>query len=663
MNISDKIKQLRQYLPELLLLLSLVVCVYRLDLNWFNTHMSRDIYRSQQWNWLGPEIGWNLKRLPGPFYYWFLGLLSLAGSVYFILLSKLVALYLVLYLVVKEIQKSFPIEVLISFLLLFSVMPVYVFTSRNMWNPSLIILFNSLQFLFVLKFQSAHSKKWIYLSSLTAVLSMQVHFSTLIAYFAFGLSVLLLKDIKKNIRTLQAFGFVFIIGWLCIWYFLDYVPEFNNQLTSFYGANSYLFNRVSDLSYHLTLNLSELRDYDLFNLYFKILSELGLISSYFVYPISQFLSVMYLLIFIYSLYIVIAGFFKKRSILDLFLVLHVILFLLSITLLKNKDHIPYRYGLALYPFQFFLISYSMAISLCRKKIYVAFRGLVVFTFLFYLYFNFKIISAQDITGRAHHTNNDNLELTLKNKQYVYNFLKKNVNLEGDPFNYLHGRTANKFRLKEMNWEQTEPYFSLYRLTTGHKFDYREQLKEQPVGENWLLQLKNLEELKTDTTEPLKLTEMGTDVFPKNLSLVYLDSDRKRVKVTSWKNTSLILPAAFIDDLQKVSFIQVNFEMDTSTNYYLNLLLDDNNHYRFAYENNYELLSLKANNMNLKPVQKYRGYFLVQNQYIFAMPRSEVLKVQLELKLVSKFSNFSRLDIFSTESIMPEEELFPNTKPR
>ena len=125
------IKLSKNFLPELLLLISFGLCLYQLDLNWFNSHMSRDVLRAQSWNWLGPELGWDYKRLPGPFYYLFLGVLTLTKSLSFILISKLVALYSVIYLLIREVRKIFPATVTGFFLGLFLFMPVFIFSQTS----------------------------------------------------------------------------------------------------------------------------------------------------------------------------------------------------------------------------------------------------------------------------------------------------------------------------------------------------------------------------------------------------------------------------------------------------------------------------------------------------------------------------------------------------
>lgn len=660
-HLSEKFRSAERFIPEFILLLSFLLCCYQLDLNWFNSHMSRDILRSQTFNLLGPELGWDYKRLPGPVYYWFLGLLALTQSLYFILLSKLLALFGTIYLLLREIRRNFAPEILTSFLSLFLFMPVFIFTSRNLWNPSLVVLFNCLQLFFLLRFNSTPERRWIFWSLAAGIIGLQVHFSTIIGFLAFGLSVLLDRESSRSLKKMQAFGLGIVILWLGFWFFADYVPEFNHQIKSLYGFSSFGFNRLIDFASTLTLNLTEIQDYDLFTLFFRSLGELGLIDKPLVLTVTKIFFYFYLLLFAFSFAFVTIEFKKHRRQLDLFLLLYTILFLVSILIFRNKANIPYRYGLALFPVQFFLISYGLYIPFRTRKFYPVFSALAGLTLIFYFYFNLQMLQAQKMLGRAHHTNYDNLELSVRNKQHLYSFLMKNTNLEGDPFNFLHGRTANKFRLKEMNWEQTLPYYSLYYLSTGRKFNFSEALKDTVNSDNWLVQLKNLQELKDDPGSALKITELSSEAFPKNLKIQYLSADRKLVQAVDWKNTSLILPSAFVSDMSKIEYIRMQFELDTTIFNYINILIDDNEDYGFAYRNNYEILKFKTDQINRDPMKMYNGFFLVQNQYIFSARKNPRTKIELEMVLKNKYRNYSRIDIFSTGYVMSEEELFPKIK--
>ncbi|MBY0554133.1 glycosyltransferase family 39 protein [bacterium] len=629
--------------------------------------MARDLARAQDWlninpaNWLGPEMGWDYKKLPGPLYYWLMAPLKLFNSVIFILFVKSIAVYCVLLMLTREIKKMLGENVLIDFLLLFSLMPVYILTSRNLWNPSLIVLFNSLQLIFFLKFLNSPRVLWIWLMTTTAFVGMQVHFSILVMYSAIVFTILSSKQIERKIKIVQLAVMAKLIVWLIVWYFFNFVPEFNTQLSNFYGSNPHLLERLFDLSYHISLNILDLKDYDLFTLFFKTLSELGLIASGSVKFLSVLLNIIYFALLAYGLANIIASYRKNRKPFDFFLLLHFLFFIISILILKNKEQVPYRYGLCLYPIQFIIISYGLHLGLSTKGfILQKVRYIFVFTFIFYAYFNFKMIQAQEVSGRSHHTNNDNLELNLKNKQYLYDFLIKNVHMKEDPFNYLHGRAVNKFRLKEMNWAQTIPYFSLYTMRTGNQVKYSEEIKREQIQDNWLVQLKNLNGLKSDPSNALQITEMSSETLPKKLKISYFSRQGKMLLFENWHNSALIMPSAFVKNLKDIDIINLDFYAESGTYPYLNLLVDDNARYWPAYEPNYEVLDVKANNVELTP-KKYLGYFLVQNQYVYKLNPINNTQISIRLKLKVKTNNFSRIDIFLTETELPQEEIYIRTE--
>src|SRR5437868_3293251 len=78
-----------------ILLISFFLICYKIDVTWFNVHMSRDLMRAMNWahledvtSWSGPEMGWDFKRLPGPFYYWLLAPATYLGSIQALLVYK-----------------------------------------------------------------------------------------------------------------------------------------------------------------------------------------------------------------------------------------------------------------------------------------------------------------------------------------------------------------------------------------------------------------------------------------------------------------------------------------------------------------------------------------------------------------------------------------------
>lgn len=649
MTFSARFKAL---LPEFLLLLSLAFCLYRLDLSWFNTHMARDLFRADLWlkgtpaDWLGPEMGWDIKRLPGPFYYWFLAALSLFGSIENILAAKIIITFTLLYLLLRQIRQQLNSTVLLYFLMLFCLMPVFIFTSRNLWNPSSIIIFNILQLVLLFKFNKSSEVKWLTLSLLVALLGMQVHFSTLIAYLAFAISVVIQS--KKHRRT-QLLISIPLLVWLTLWYFSGPVHAFGQQLQQFYGFNHFIFQRIGDLKYHLTLTLFELKDYDLFTFLFNALSSLGLIAESGVRVTSFMLGWVYLILFIASLRAIYSNYKKNKNLVDLFLLLHCLFFIISILVLKNKEHIPYRYGLCFYPIQFLILSYGSWLMLKdRKRWYAVFGGLAALSFSFYAYFDAKMLIAQDLTGRTHHTQVDNLEMTYGRKKEIYAFLKEHANPQSDPFNALHGRAANKFRLKEMNWEQTQSYFSLY----GKAVSYDLSLPGQNTEKSWLLELASLQELR-EGHSPLRFKELSPEQLPQNLEITYF-KNQNQILTQIWANTGLILPMAFYE--KENSFNQVHLHFSVKSGKYLNLLIDDNSDFKFAYSNIYRLTGVKINGQEISPVSVFKGAFLVQNQYVYTLPEAGSCQVDVDLGLDVQYKNYSRIDLYTTDKLPVQEEI-------
>ena len=101
---------MRSWLNFLLLGTMFFFIFYQYDLTWFNTHMARDFARAQDLlafkniPWLGPEMGWDFKRLPGPIYYYFLSFLLLFKSVAALFFLKALFIVVCVALLVRELK-------------------------------------------------------------------------------------------------------------------------------------------------------------------------------------------------------------------------------------------------------------------------------------------------------------------------------------------------------------------------------------------------------------------------------------------------------------------------------------------------------------------------------------------------------------------------------
>lgn len=644
------------YWPEIILIGSLFLSFYSLDLSWFNTHMSRDLSRTFEWlhlqpsSWLGPEMGWDFKRLPGPFYYILLGIFwLLSPSIEGLIAAKISFTGVCIYLLIKELKKKYSVFFVSIFSLQFLFMPVYIASIRNLWNPSLIIAFCCLIFWCAMKYMYAYRPIWIWICTLIAALGLQIHFSVIIPYLAFLAAIGVCGRHKKIIL----YNFLPILVWLFFWLYLSSAPEFTRQLQTFYGLNQFVLNRLQDLSFHLSLSLKPIHDYDLFYMLTRAGVKADLISGFFVNMMNPILNIGYLIIFIISILFLVRQYIKTKKLdfVEVFSIFWFIFFIISYVVTKHKEQLPYRYGLSLYPVQFFLVCLSF--SLYKNKVKKILTILITIIACAHIYFIYHFYLFQNLFGRTHHTHQDTLELTLRNKVFIYDFIK--FRDSQDPFEILHGRAINKMRLKEMNWEQTEPYFGLYQALFGKKIEYNADIMNRPPTEAWLFQLNSFSE---NNVSSFHLQKINPSQLPKNLVIKYFDESGSEVQSVNWKNTNLIMPLAFLNMNQRINSIRLEFDLDASYGSYLNLLLDNNEYYKFAYPTVFKLVSIKLNKKNIDVDYSYQGRFLVQNQLIYKMPisiSSRQFVVDLQIGDMIK-PNFSRIDIFTTLTLLDQEEL-------
>lgn len=662
MNLVYKLERFKKisYWPEFVLAISLIISVCCLDLTWFNTHMSRDLNRAFEWihlqpsSWLGPEMGWDYKRLPGPFYYFILGFFWLmTHSVEGVLFLKIIFSSICVFLLLKELKKIHSIFFVSLFSLQFVFMPVYIATIRNLWNPSLIIAFCCLIFVCALKYMLTQRYFWIWVATVTSILGMQIHFSVVVPYLAFICAVLFFKRHKKIVF----YNIVLLSIWIFSWLYFNSAPGFDQQLKTFYGLNQFILNRFQDFGYHLSLSLKPVTDYDLFFMLTKAGVQAQLISSDFVNYLNPVFNFLYLVVFILSFSSLVHYFIKSKKInfVEAFALLWLLFFIVSYVVTKHKEQLPYRYGLCLYPIQFYLL--CRAVFIFKKSIQKVIICFVILVSVTHLYFIYHFYLFQEVFGRTHHTHLDNLELTLKNKKYIYNYLRPEVS--EDPLGSFHGRAINKMRLKEMNWEQTQAYFGLYKALTGKSIQYDlSTIMNETPSEAWLYQLKSLHQIELRNESSFNLIKMNLKQLPHNLLIKYLNPDGSLINSLEWKNTNLIVPLAFVKQYQQDLIIRIEFDIDTYNYKYLNVLIDDNAYYKFAYQPQFKIVDVKINSERISESHFYRGHFLVQNQYIYEVSSSAsnshvIIDLKPESILVP---NFSRLDIFSTPDLLFQEEL-------
>ncbi len=249
------------------------------------------------------------------------------------------------------------------------------------------------------------------------------------------------------------------------------------------------------------------------------------------------------------------------------------------------------------------------------------------------------------SGRASGMNSEELSLTLKTKKYIYS-LTNGLRTQDDPFTNLHGRAINRMRYDEMNPEQTEAYFGLYRALTHNVVQIQPAIKEALPDSSWLFQLRTERELQLNPQTPYLLTEIKTDALPQNMIIKYFNMKLEGIEKVEWKNGGYVLPLAFLSHPEATKFVRLEFEMKGGTNKYLIILM---NHF-------YKMLQVKLNSKVQAIYENYDGLTDLQTQMSYKIPENkETARVVIELKIDSdSLPNYSRLDIFSTPYALPSE---------
>jgi len=247
----------------------------------------------------------------------------------------------------------------------------------------------------------------------------------------------------------------------------------------------------------------------------------------------------------------------------------------------------------------------------------------------------RVLSAQGLTSK----------MTLKLKKFIYSLSTGDAT---DPFTIIHGRAANQMRREEMNSSQTETYYGLYQSLYKRKISYDRSLIEKRPDSSWLFQLRNHHELAIGAESPFLMTEIKPQSLPQNTVIKYLNEKSQGVEKVHWNNSNLILPFAFLTYPAQTKTVRLEFQINSDTDKYLNLLMDS--------EENYKLLQVKFNSKVQAALEHYPGNSIQQSQYIYKIPENiDQAKVVVELKvLTDALPNYSRLDIFTSGYLLASE---------
>ncbi len=292
------------------------------------------------------------------------------------------------------------------------------------------------------------------------------------------------------------------------------------------------------------------------------------------------------------------------------------------------------------PSSFLLIQTYEKFLLQNKYLRPGFIILTLFVGLLSSYFTIQNHFDQLHLGRALTS-----DMTLKLKKFIYSMSSSDGT---DPFAMIHGRAVNQMRREEMNSSQTEAYYGLFRSLSDRKITYNRSIADRRPDSSWLFQLRNHHEMAIGAETPFLMTEIKPQSLPQNTVIKYLNEKSQGLEKIRWNNSNLILPFAFVSQPEQTKIVRLEFQLNSQTDKYLNILMDS--------EEDYKLLQVKFNKKVQAVIEHYPGSSAQQSQYIFKVPEKiDQAKVVVELKvLTNKIPNYSRLDIFTSGYLLASE---------
>ena len=583
-------------------------------MSWFNEHMSRDLARALSWNplhpsfassFLGPELDLN-GRLPGPFFYvWLAFGLSLAKDLLFSL-TFLRALMIVPYwLAYREIKDELGRVHALNFLLFFAVLPIQVYVSRSLWNPSLVVPLQLLAFYFftrTVRSQSLHeSRNRIVAFILVLAAGIQTHFSTLSSTFS-GSTALLIR-VSKSARKWVIVGLASIaLFTLAVWHLNPgTAPKTTATARGFdfskpvHASDVQFF--LSHYDYHLVFVDRPLGDYDVFPLFFRYGRRLSPSVFSSIDRVQPFLlSVWKWLIpaaFFGLLILMARSYFLRKKPLNatspvthpklkeawsVYVVLQVILALFPLYFyIGRANRIPFRYGLMLYPalalvvplflarLRDFFVSLrhpaSLRIDSSMRVVSMGILCMVGLTFLVESEFDLSMWRLMKASGRAANTTNDDLEMPLGYKLEILQKMRI-PELGESNFGRFHGPIVNRVRMFEFNSNYTGYYGGLTQaLQRNPDVERSDSLRSDTAYE--LVDLKPeemLERFQTrDSSLPFKWTPLPESFLPHDVQVEAMTEKSELLSQVKVPDGSLILPLESVDS-KNTKRIRVRFKL-------------------------------------------------------------------------------------------------------
>ena len=278
------------------ILVPLVLAIYNFYNFEINIFGDRDLVRSQNifsfFEVYGYEFGMqNGRRIPGGFYYYYLGLIELLSSNVLIknYISSFFSIISFIFLF-KLNKETFNKSDLIISLFFFLTSTCFLQQTKILWNPSFGLPFSILGIAYFINYFGNNKKLILFVSFVFIFLAAQFHISYMSFILVFAVILILLKRFK----------FVSHLSLILLSFTLCYLPYLINLF--------YPIINIENNSYHIVQESSAIyeKDFNIFvwffknqlhkaNLFLSILSEITFLSK----KIIILISIMILILFFY----------------------------------------------------------------------------------------------------------------------------------------------------------------------------------------------------------------------------------------------------------------------------------------------------------------------------------------------------------------------------
>ncbi len=250
---------------------------YNFEINIFG---DRDIMRSQNllnsFEVHGYEFGMqNGRRIPGGFYYYYLGLIELISNN--ILIKNFISSFLsiISFIFLFRLNKRIFTKtdfILSLFFLLTSL--CFLQQTRIFWNPSLGLVFSILSFAFFINFFESNNKIRIFLSFIFVFLATQFHISYISIFVVYFIIIIFRKNLKiSSLITIVSISFVISYLPYLINFFYPLVDIEKNDYSIIQNASSIFEKDFNIFIWFIKWQLHKS------NLLFTIISQNTLLSK------------------------------------------------------------------------------------------------------------------------------------------------------------------------------------------------------------------------------------------------------------------------------------------------------------------------------------------------------------------------------------------------